>query len=818
MPRVGPYVPTGGVGYTTLGRVTRIWPVRAPVRPPPDPTLSVSDETPTRVRRSLDLLRLTGLLLIVVLIAGLGTVATDTIAGLNADLTRLLNEVPRLFVRALSLLGAIGALALPVALVIRDIVRGRGRRLVEGLATGLLAIAVVGLLDLAIEAASGSALHGVLSSVATSTTVRPLDGYLAALFALVVVVGLDDDPVWRTAFWVVIGVYVVSAFAAAQASPLSLVASPAIGAAVGLAVRYSVGTADERPDARRVAAVLRTRGIDVVRIERADEPGERYRNYAVTTAAGQRLAVEVFDRDLITSGAAYSVWRRVRIRSALSAAPVLSLERVAERRAVLAYAAMAAGVRVPRFVAGVPCGPDAVVLVYEDVGARRLEDPTDDQLGQLWGCVGQLHRAGITHRGLSAERVLVDGTGQVVLPILTAGTLFASPLRISLDRAQVLMTTAQLVGAERAVRVARAELTQAELAATLPLLQPVALSRETRAALKKDGDLLESVRDQIHDQTEQDLPEPIRVERVRPRTVLSIVALLIAGYLIVGQLGSVDLATVFSTARWGWVPLVLVASAGTYFAAALSLTGFVTERLRYAWTVLVQVASSFVGFVTPPSVGGLALNIRYLRAAKLSAAGAATSVGTSQVINAVMHAVLLVVFAAATGTSTHDSLPIPGWAFIAVGAIAVVALLALAVPGPRKWTLARVLPPLQEAAPRLLSLASSPVKLTEALSGTLLLNACYIAALWFSVLAFAGGVSVAGVAVVYLAGAAVASAAPTPGGLGAVEVALSTGLTAAGMSGTAAISAVLLFRLSTFWLPVPAGWLALQYLQRRDVV
>ena len=249
----------------------------------------------------------------------------------------------------------------------------------------------------------------MLSSVATSTTVRPLDGYLAALFALVVVVGLDDDPVWRTAFWVVIGVYVVSAFAAAQASPLSLVASPAIGAAVGLAVRYSVGTADERPDARRVAAVLRTRGIDVVRIERADEPGERYRNYAVTTAAGQRLAVEVFDRDLITSGAAYSVWRRVRIRSALSAAPVLSLERVAERRAVLAYAAMAAGVRVPRFVAGVPCGPDAVVLVYEDVGARRLEDPTDDQLGQLWGCVGQLHRAGITHRGLSAERVLVDG-------------------------------------------------------------------------------------------------------------------------------------------------------------------------------------------------------------------------------------------------------------------------------------------------------------------------------------------------------------------------------------------------------------------------
>ena len=127
MRRVGHYVPSAGVACTTLAQVRRIWPGRAPVEPPSDPSLAVTDLTPTRVRRSLDLLRLIGLLLIVLVVAGLGTVANDTIAGLNADLTRLLDEVPRLFVRALSLLGAVGALALPVALVIRDIVRGRGR-------------------------------------------------------------------------------------------------------------------------------------------------------------------------------------------------------------------------------------------------------------------------------------------------------------------------------------------------------------------------------------------------------------------------------------------------------------------------------------------------------------------------------------------------------------------------------------------------------------------------------------------------------------------------------------------------------------------
>jgi hypothetical protein len=44
------------------------------------------------------------------------------------------------------------------------------------------------------------------------------------------------------------------------------------------------------------------------------------------------------------------------------------------------------------------------------------------------------------------------------------------------------------------------------------------------------------------------------------------------------------------------------------------------------------------------------------------------------------------------------------------------------------------------------------------------------------------------------------------------------GLTAAGVPGAAAASAVLLFRLLTFWLPVPFGWGALRYLERQQAV
>ena len=69
-------------------------------------------------------------------------------------------------------------------------------------------------------------------------------------------------------------------------------------------------------------------------------------------------------------------------------------------------------------------------------------------------------------------------------------------------------------------------------------------------------------------------------------------------------------------------------------------------------------------------------------------------------------------------------------------------------------------------------------------------------------------------ALVYLVGSAVATAAPTPGGLGATEAALVAGYTAIGVAGSTAFAAVMLFRLITFWLPILPGWFALVNLQR----
>jgi uncharacterized protein (TIRG00374 family) len=84
-----------------------------------------------------------------------------------------------------------------------------------------------------------------------------------------------------------------------------------------------------------------------------------------------------------------------------------------------------------------------------------------------------------------------------------------------------------------------------------------------------------------------------------------------------------------------------------------------------------------------------------------------------------------------------------------------------------------------------------------------------------SLQAFGVNLPVTTAALVYLTGSAVATAAPTPGGVGATEAALLAGYTAVGVDPGGAFAAVLLFRLATFWLPILPGWLALVSLQRR---
>ena len=125
---------------------------------------------------------------------------------------------------------------------------------------------------------------------------------------------------------------------------------------------------------------------------------------------------------------------------------------------------------------------------------------------------------------------------------------------------------------------------------------------------------------------------------------------------------------------------------------------------------------------------------------------------------------------------------------------------------------------LRQSWQSLVTLAHSPAKIAALVGGSIGVSMAYIGALAAAVAAFDGGLSFAQVGAVYLGSSVIAAAAPTPGGLGAMEAALVAGLTGVGMEPSIAVAAVLSYRLLTYWLPVLPGWLSFHYLERRDFI
>jgi glycosyltransferase 2 family protein len=808
------------------------------VTSPQPAEIEVEDRLERRIRKPVDLLRCTLSCIEIVALALAGVAASATTAAVQADIAGATRQIPAALLQVARPLALIALFILPAALAVQLLARRQFRRLAESVATGILAAGVTQIVNLLLSREPASRLYDAITMARPGTSqvashVPALDPALAGLIAYATMVGLVGRPAWRNALWVAVGVYSVVHVGVLHTPLLTLLITVIAGRAIGLAVRYVAGSSSERPGALAIATALRSadlpvRAIRRIRTNGTAEAGSRY--YTVITPDGA-LDIVVFDRDQQAAGLVYRIYRSIRLLGPVSRAAPLSVDRVVERRALLSYAAEDAGVPTPRLRALVRVGPEAAVLAFEHHDgttlARRNPGCSDEELGQIWDAVARLHARKVTHRGLTADRILLTGdtgdtggTGDSQIMLLDPGDgdVAASDLQIRLDVAQLLAELSLYVGPDRTSRLALGKTKAHELLAVVPLLQPVVLARSTRKALRHHRDVLPALRTKLLAAVPGGEVAPVRLERIRFRTLLTMVAGAAAVYLLAGELARASLGSTLREANWQWGIVALALSASTYVGATISLSGFVAERLSFFRTLLVQVAGSFVTLVTPAAVGGAALNIRYLQRRKVPAAVAAASVGVAQVVAFVLHISLIVVFAAVAGSSASEHIQPPEWAWFVLAGLVVLALAVLAVPAGRRALRARVSPTLGQVLPRLLDVAQQPVKLARGIGGALLLSLSYILCLAACVAAFGRSVPIASIAVVYLTGSAIGSILPTPGGLGGVEAALTAGLTAAGLPGAVAVSAVLLFRLLTFWLPVPFGWAALSYLERHQAL
>ncbi|MFF4538098.1 lysylphosphatidylglycerol synthase domain-containing protein [Streptomyces aureus] len=856
---------------------------------------------PARVHRPSDLMRLLVGVLAIVVLLGIAAFAHGTTSGLEQDINKGTGQAPDLLIKIAGLASSIAILLVPVAFAIERLIKRDGLRIADGVLAAVLAHGVTLATDLWVAKAAPDSIQEALTQPSPSdihALTDPVHGYLAPVIAYMTAVGMSRRPRWRGVLWVVLLLDAFSMLVTGYTTPFSIILTVLIGWTVAYGTLYAVGSPNVRPTGRTLMAGLRHVGFHPVSAAREETPettesGDRGRRYFVTLEDGPPLDVTVVDREQQAQGFFYRVWRRLTLRGITTRRSLQSLRQALEQEALLAYAAIAAGANAPKLIATSELGPDAVMLVYEHTGAHTLDSLpdeliTDDLLRDTWHQVQALQSRRIAHRRLAGDAILVDRSGTVILTDLRGGEIAAGDLVLRMDIAQLVTTLALRVGAERAVASAVGVLGPDAVADCLPMLQPIALTRSTRATLRRlareraqrereavleasrqarlaraaeaeqggetaaalpekagkkavraeqraekraidealdearEEDLLTQIRHQVLLIRPQAPVEPARLERVKPRTLISVIAGAIGAYFLLTQLTHIEFGTLFDNAEWGWVAAAALFSALSYFAAAMSLLGFVPERVPFLRTAAAQVAGSFVKIVAPAAVGGVALNTRFLQRAGVRPGLAVASVGASQLFGLGCHILMLLSFGYLTGTEKTPSLSPSRTVIAGLLTVAVFILVVTSVPLLRKFVSTRVRSLFAGVVPRMLDVLQRPQKLVTGIGGMLLLTACFVMCLDASIRAFGHEetttLSLASVAVVFLAGNALGSAAPTPGGVGAVEATLTVGLIAVGLPKEVAAPAVLLYRLLTLWIPVLPGWLFFNHLTRKGAL
>ncbi|MEU0762117.1 lysylphosphatidylglycerol synthase domain-containing protein [Streptomyces microflavus] len=882
---------------------------------------------PARVHRPSDLMRLLiGIAAIAVLFA-IAAFAQGTTTGLEDDISKGTEQAPDLLIKIAGLVSSIAVLLVPVAFAIERLIKRDGLRIADGVLAAVLAHGVTLATDLWVSRSAPGTIQEALTQPQPGAGLTdPVHGYLAPVIAYMTAVGMARRPRWRVVLWAVLLLDAFAMLVGGYTTPFSIILTVLIGWTVAYGTLYAVGSPNVRPTGQHLMAGLRHVGFRPVAAMRTEDApdndntdqNDRGRRYLVTLEDGPPLDVTVVDREQQAQGFFYRAWRRLTLRGITQRRSIQSLRQALEQEALLAYAAIAAGANAPKLIATSELGPDAVMLVYEHIGGRSLdqmedEEITDDLVRSAWRQVKALQSRRIAHRRLTGDALLVDRSGKAFVTDLRGGEIAAGDLVLRMDVAQLLTTLGLRVGAERSVSGALAVLGPDAVADCLPLLQPIALSRSTRATLRRlarersqqereavldasraakearaqdaaeaaaertpeheaertslekpdhtsdrtsepkagqraghkaerkslrtekqaekravddameearEGDLLAQIRRQVLLIRPQAPVEPVRLERIKPRTLFSFIAGAIAAYFLISQVTQADFGVLVEQAEWGWVAAALGFSALSYVAAAMSLLGFVPERVPFRKTVLAQVAGSFVKIVAPAAIGGVALNTRFLQRAGVRPGLAVASVGASQLFGLGCHILLLGLFGYLTGTEkTPDSLTPSRTVIAGLLTVAVLVLVVTAIPFLRKFVVTRVRSLFAGVVPRMLDVVQRPQKLVTGIGGMLLLTGLFVLCLDASIRAFSGPdvtqLSYASIAVVFLAGNAIGSAAPTPGGMGAVEGALTLGLIAVGLPMEVAAPAVLLYRVMTLWLPVLPGWICFNQLTRK---
>jgi uncharacterized membrane protein YbhN (UPF0104 family) len=647
--------------------------------------------------------------------------------------------------------------------------------------------------------------------------------WIAMLAAVLTVSGPWLPARWRHWWWALLLAFVPIHLVISAIVPARSLVGLAVGWFVGALVVLAVGTPALEVPLEDAVRAMAKRGFVVSRLTvvRPAGPGA----LVLSTGSGDpdsTASIELYGPHQRSGGALRELWRKLRLRDAETAPLQASMRRAVEHRALMAIAIGDAGVANTSTIAFAALDRGWTLYAHKPIRGVPLDEcAKTTPVAKVWESLRTLHGYQISHGDLRGNEITVDG-GQVLFGGFGTAEYGATDAQLQSDIVALLVTTSALYDAKSTVGAAIEAFGKDTVLTASRKLTKSAVPKRLRKSVADPNGVISSLRTEVKHQTGAD---QIKTEPITRFTRSQVIQLVLLGALVYVAYPFISTVPTFFSqlrnANWWWALLGLVISALTYVGAAAALWASADETVSFWRLSIAQVANTFAATTTPAGVGGLALSTRYLqKGGGLSPMRATTAVALQQAVQVIMHLALLILFSTVAGASMNLSHFVPDATvlyLIAGVALGIVGTF-LFVPTLRRWLATDLRPKVKELAHDLAEVAREPKRLgliVLGCSGTTLGAAL---ALWASVQAFGGGATFVTCTVVTMVGGTLASAAPTPGGVGAVEAALIGGLAAFGVPAAVGVPSVLLYRVLTCWLPVFIGWPVMRWLTENEMV
>lgn len=602
--------------------------------------------------------------------------------------------------------------------------------------------------------------------------------------------------------------------------PLDIVGGWSLGACIGATVSLAIGVSRKGLSITQVRNFLKKKGYEVASLNFASVDARGSMPFFLELGDRKKYFGKLFGKQEHAADWLFKLFRFFRYKNLQAEEPHINSGRNVQLEAFAMLWAKQHRVRTPKILDLMRFG-SSWMLIQERIDAEPLSERRRilrTSLISVWRQMSKLHQCGIAHRDLRTANVLIDRKGDAWIIDFGFAEVSADKQRQYMDVAELLMSMSLVVGIDRTIESASEVLSPQKLKKSMPFLQKAVFSGETTKQLRGNRtleDLQSALSQKLRLKTEI---KHANIERISVKKLVNLVLVASFVYVVAPQFSE------FEDVLWDinlsypiWLLPIALASALTYVLTGAIYVSLSQVPLKLRQATLVQLAASFMSKVLPGGMGNLGVNSRYLNKSGLEPAETSAIITAQVIIGFVMFTIPLGIFLILSGHSLTELFNLEIKPVYIITLLIVLGIFVVGIMFIRKLRLF-ISSNLLKFTESVRALSTPSRELFWAAVSSFAVTLTYVFCLYMAFRAFGVDLGFTAAVFVYASAVIARSTIPTPGGLGPLEAAMIAVMITLGVSNSEAFSVVLLYRLSTFWLPIPFSLLSYRYLVRKRII